>query len=172
MLRACRDDLREVTAGAHDGAPDSELAVPALHTGTAALQLAADGSVRLQPQETGQRHDALMIRRGSEEAVHAVHVAAGNVKGIMVLADRLLIRAFQEAIDLAVGVVVELNLPHAELVGGAVPRSLGYLVDGILRQLEILVEIHEPSKAAALGAVSWAKGPGVVDVVLLLDGLM
>src|SRR5260221_85232 len=28
------------------------------------------------------------------------------------------------------------------------------------------------SKAAALGAVSWAEGPGVADVVLLLDGLM
>jgi hypothetical protein len=26
-----------------------------------------------------------------------------------------------------------------------------------------------PSKAAALGTVSWAKGPGVVDVVLLPD---
>jgi hypothetical protein len=31
---------------------------------------------------------------------------------------------------------------------------------------------HTSSKAAALGAVSWAEGPGVVDVALLRDGLM
>ena len=31
---------------------------------------------------------------------------------------------------------------------------------------------YVPSKAAALGVVSWAKGPGVADVVLLQDGLM
>ena len=29
-----------------------------------------------------------------------------------------------------------------------------------------------PSKAAALGTVSWAEGPGVVDVALLRDGPM
>jgi hypothetical protein len=29
-----------------------------------------------------------------------------------------------------------------------------------------------PSKAAALGTVSWAEGPGVVDVALLPDGQM
>jgi len=40
-------------AGAHDGAPVSGLAVPVLHTSAAALQFGADGSVRLQPQETG-----------------------------------------------------------------------------------------------------------------------
>src|ERR1035438_8347467 len=80
---------------------------------------------------------------GSEQAVYTVHVAAGDVQRLVMLADRLLIRAFQEAIDLAVGVVVKLNLPHTELVGSAVPRSLGYLVDGFLRQLQVLVEIHE-----------------------------
>src|SRR5258708_9390733 len=63
------------------------------------------------------------------------------------LADRLLIGALQEAIDLAVGVVVQLNLPHTELIGSAVPRSLGYLIDGFLRQLQVLVEIHEPRHA-------------------------
>src|ERR1700728_291199 len=62
----------------------------------------------------------------------------------MMVADGLLIRSFQEAVDLAVGVVIKLNLPHAELVGCAVPRSLGYLVDGILRQLQVLVAVHEP----------------------------
>src|SRR5258708_10906815 len=63
------------------------------------------------------------------------------------LADRLLVGALQEAVDLAVGVVVELNLPHTELIGSAVPRSLGYLIDGFLRQLQVLVEIHEPRHA-------------------------
>ena len=42
-------------------------------------------------------------------------------------------------------------------------------------EIESLTSAHrlsKPSKAAALGAVSWAKGPGVVDVTLLRDGLM
>src|ERR1039457_4169883 len=80
---------------------------------------------------------------GSEQAVYTLHVAAGDVQRLVMLADRLLIRAFQEAIDLAVGVLQKLNLPLTELVRSAVPRSLGYLVDGFLRQLQVLVEIHE-----------------------------
>ncbi len=61
----------------------------------------------------------------------------------MVVADGLLVRALEEAVDLAVGVVVELDLPHAELVGGAVPRPLGYLLDGFGGQLEVVVVVHE-----------------------------
>jgi hypothetical protein len=69
-----------------------------------------------------------------------VHVPAGDVQCLVMLADRLFVRAFQEAIDLTAGVVVKLNLPHAELVRSAVTRSLGYLVDGFLRQLQVLVK--------------------------------
>jgi hypothetical protein len=63
-----------------------------------------------------------------------VHVAAGDVQRLMMLADRVLIRAFQQAIDLAVGVVVKLDLPHPELVGSAIPGPLRYLIDGFLRK--------------------------------------
>ena len=52
LLRAFRDDLREVTAREHDGAPDS---------GPAALQLGADGSVRLHPQETGPQALVMLV---------------------------------------------------------------------------------------------------------------
>jgi predicted RNA-binding Zn ribbon-like protein len=61
LLRAFRDDLREVTAGAHDGAPASGLAVPVLHISATALQLGADGSVRLQPQETGPQALVMLV---------------------------------------------------------------------------------------------------------------
>src|SRR3984885_5924549 len=123
--------------------PSSPRPEPALWAGPATRSLSAT-ICRARGLPSPQCHDALRIGRGSEEAVHAMHVAAGNIEGLMMVADGLLVRSFQEAIDLAVGVVVELNLPHAELVGGAVPRSLGYLVDGILRQLQILMEVHEP----------------------------
>src|SRR5258708_6729877 len=100
------------------------------------------------PTVRRQRHDAPRLTgRTSEQAVHPVHVPARNVKRRVLLADRLLIGALQEAIDLAVGVVVQLNLPHTELIGSAVPRSLGYLIDGFLRQPQVLVEIHEPRHA-------------------------
>jgi hypothetical protein len=68
----------------------------------------------------------------SEQAVYPVHVAAGDAQRLVMLADCVLIRAFQEAINLAVRVVVELNLAHTKLVGRAFARSLGYLVDGFL----------------------------------------
>jgi len=68
----------------------------------------------------------------------------------MVVADGLLVRAFQEAVDLAVGVVVELDLPHAELVGGAVPRPLGDLEDGFGGQLEVVVVVHEQRHVSSL----------------------
>ena len=61
MLRAFRDDLREVTAAEHDGAPDTGPAAPVLHTGAAALQLGADGSVRLHPQETGPQALVMLV---------------------------------------------------------------------------------------------------------------
>ena len=61
LLRAFRDDLREVIAKEHDGAPDTGPAAPVLHSGAAALQLGADGSVRLHPQETGPQALVMLI---------------------------------------------------------------------------------------------------------------
>jgi hypothetical protein len=81
-----------------------------------------------------------------------VRVTAGDAERRVMVADRLLARALQEAVNLAVGVVIELDLPHAELVGSPVPRSLGYLVDGFLRQLQILVKIHEPGHVIPPGS--------------------
>lgn len=78
-----------------------------------------------------------------------VHVAAGDAQRLVMPADRLLIRAFQEAVDLAVGVVVTLDLPHADLVGGADPRACGYLLDGLGRELQVIVEFPR----------TWARDP-------------
>jgi predicted RNA-binding Zn ribbon-like protein len=68
LLRAFRDDLREVIAGDHDAAPDTGpaapdtgSAAPVLHTAAAALQLGADGSVRLHPQETGPQALVMLV---------------------------------------------------------------------------------------------------------------
>src|SRR5215469_1828662 len=58
-------------------------------------------------------------------------------------ANRLLVWTLQKAVDLAIGVVVQLDLPHAELVGSALACPLGYLLDGIRRKHQIIVEIHE-----------------------------
>src|SRR5258708_11257693 len=97
------------------------------------------------PTVRRQRHDAPRLTgRTSEQAVHPVHVPARNGKRRVMLADRLLIGALHEAIDLAVGVLVQLNLPHTELIGSAVPRSLPYLIDAFLRQLQVPVQLPEP----------------------------
>jgi predicted RNA-binding Zn ribbon-like protein len=68
LLRAFRDDLREVIAGEHDrapdtgpAAPDTRPAAPVLYTAAAALQLGADGSVRLHPQETGPQALVMLV---------------------------------------------------------------------------------------------------------------
>ena len=60
-LRAFRDDLREVTSRAHDATRDTAPAVRVLHAGTAALQLESDGSVRLQPRDTGQQALVMLV---------------------------------------------------------------------------------------------------------------
>ena len=60
-LRAFRDDLREVVMRAHNAAPDTRSAAPMLHSAAAALQLAPDGSVRLQPEETGQQALVMLV---------------------------------------------------------------------------------------------------------------
>jgi predicted RNA-binding Zn ribbon-like protein len=68
LLRAFRDDLREVIAGEQDRAPDTGPAAPdtgpgapVLYTAAAALQLGADGSVRLHPQETGPQALVMLV---------------------------------------------------------------------------------------------------------------
>jgi hypothetical protein len=64
-----------------------------------------------------------------------MHFAAGNVQRRMMPANRLLVWAVQKAVDLAIGIVIQLDLPHAELVGRAFSRPLSYLLDGLRREL-------------------------------------
>jgi predicted RNA-binding Zn ribbon-like protein len=59
-LRAFRDDLHEVMTRAHDAAPGTRSVAP-VHSAAAALQLAPDGSVRLQPQETGLQALVMLV---------------------------------------------------------------------------------------------------------------
>ena len=101
-----------------------------------------------------QRAPALPGRgaRASQHPVDLVHLAAGDADRLVVLADRVLVRALQQAVDLPVGVVLQLDLPDAELVGRAVPRALGDLLDGVGGQLQILVEIHEPGHVVPPGS--------------------
>jgi AcrR family transcriptional regulator len=80
----------------------------------------------------------------SGKAVHPMDVAAGHPQRGVVLADGLLVRPVEEAVHLAPGVVVQLDLAHAELIGRAVAGVIGDLRDGLGGQLQILVKIHEP----------------------------
>jgi hypothetical protein len=80
----------------------------------------------------------------SGKAVHPMDVAAGHPQRGVVLADGLLIRPVEEAVHLAPGVVVQLDLAHAELIGCAVAGVIGDLCDGLGGQLQILVKVHEP----------------------------
>jgi hypothetical protein len=59
------------------------------------------------------------------------------------LADRFLIGTLEEAVNLAVRIVVQLQLADAELVGGAISRPLRYLLDGYPWTLQVIVIVHE-----------------------------
>jgi hypothetical protein len=53
-----------------------------------------------------------------------VNVAARDVERRVVIPDRFLVRAVEQAVHLAVGVVVQLDLADAELVGSGVAGPL------------------------------------------------
>src|ERR1700722_15964027 len=91
----------------------------------------ASGRGRMSPLRSG---DAFDLR----------HLATGEPQGLVVLADGLLVGPFQKAVHLALGIVVELDLPYAELVGLHVPGVLSNLRDGLVWQPQVLVDIHEP----------------------------
>jgi hypothetical protein len=61
----------------------------------------------------------------------------------MVVADRLRARCLQEAIHRPVRVVIQLDLPHPELIGSVGAGSLGDFEDRLSRQLQIRMEVHE-----------------------------
>src|SRR5215469_2231448 len=89
-------------------------------------------------------------RPRSGQAVYLVDVAAGHAERGVVGADGWLVRPVKQAVDPAVGVVVQLDLAHAELVGPGVARVVGDLRDRLSGQLQILVKIHEPGHGLLL----------------------
>ncbi|MDH6126513.1 CGNR zinc finger domain-containing protein [Kitasatospora sp. GP82] len=60
-LRAFRDELHRLTTQAREDVPETESAVPVLHSATAALQLGEDGLVRLESRGTGWRRLASLV---------------------------------------------------------------------------------------------------------------
>jgi hypothetical protein len=99
-------------------------------------------------------------RAGSEQAVHLVPVAAGDAQRLAMLADRLLVRAFQQAADLAVGVMATLDLPHAELAGSAGPRPRSYLLDGLGREPQVIVETMNLGTGSSRSCITAQLCPG------------
>ena len=57
-----------------------------------------------------------------------MHVAAGHSESGVVLADGFFVWPVKQAVDLALGVVVQLDLAHAELVGSGAPGARAGLV--------------------------------------------
>src|SRR5262249_20058300 len=85
----------------------------------------------------------------SGQAVYLMHVAAGHAKRGVVLADSLLVRAFEQAVDLALGVVVQLDLAHAKVIGPLVAGSGGGPRGRLRGQAGGVVEIHESRHVVA-----------------------
>jgi hypothetical protein len=72
-----------------------------------------------------------------------VDVAAWYAKSLVMLADCVLVWALEEAVHVAVGVVVELDLPDPVLVRDALLCADGYLLESLLRELKVFVKVHE-----------------------------
>jgi hypothetical protein len=72
-----------------------------------------------------------------------MHVTTWDPEGLMVLAHGLGVGRFQELVDLAVRIVKELDLTHAELVGFLVPGVLCDLLNRLIGKLQVVVIIHE-----------------------------
>jgi hypothetical protein len=77
----------------------------------------------------------------------------------VVLADGVLVRPFGQAVHLAAGVVVQLDLANAELVGPGLAGILGDLCDDPGGQLQVLVKVHEQCHLMFPGA-RYALVPG------------
>src|ERR1700749_511656 len=69
----------------------------------------------------------------SGDSVHPVDGPAVHAERGVVLADRVLVGPVEEAVHLALRVVVQLNLPDAELVRALVAGVVGNLRDGLGR---------------------------------------
>jgi hypothetical protein len=72
-----------------------------------------------------------------------MNCSAVDAQSSMVIADGRSIRCIQKAVDVAFRVVVEVDLPDPELVGGPHPSRVRDAVDRLLRQLQSRVVVHE-----------------------------
>src|SRR5262249_1553465 len=79
-----------------------------------------------------------------------MNITTWDIESRVMLADRFLVRSFEQAIHLAVGVVEQLDLADAEFVCYPVARSLRYLIDGLLRKFQVIVIVHEPRHVGPL----------------------
>jgi len=101
------------------------------------------------PREPRSRAASNGIRRYDQrmdrllEAVYLVDIAARNPEGVMMGAHGLLIRRFEQAVDLTAVVVIQVNLTNAELVCPGVASVVCDLRDCLLRELQIRMEVHE-----------------------------
>ena len=66
-----------------------------------------------------------------------MHFAAVHAEGSVVIAHGLLTWRVQEAVHLPVGVMEQLHLPDAELIGLAGMRTCRDAVNGVLRQFQV-----------------------------------
>jgi hypothetical protein len=78
-----------------------------------------------------------------QEPLYLVDIPARDAQGLVMAVDRLGVRRLQQAVDLPVRIVVQLDLPDAELVDLRDLGVLGELLDRIVGQREVVVEVHE-----------------------------
>jgi hypothetical protein len=93
-----------------------------------------------------------------DEACHLMDVAAWHAKSVVMLADRVLVWRLKEAVHIAVGVVVELDLPHPVLVRDALLCGDGYLLESLPRELKVFVKVHEPGHCSSSCQMSMCDG--------------
>lgn len=76
-----------------------------------------------------------------EQAGDLVNVATLHIERLVMLPDRVLVGALEQAEELSVVVVIGLDLPDTELVARAVSGSLSDLLNGLRRQPQV-VKVH------------------------------
>jgi hypothetical protein len=72
-----------------------------------------------------------------------VNVTARNVESGVVVPDSLFVRTLEQAVDLAIAVVKQLDLANAERVDITVASTFTDSIDRFLGQLQVVVKIHE-----------------------------
>jgi hypothetical protein len=92
-----------------------------------------------------------------------VYIAAGHPERRVVRADGLFIRPLEQAVNLAVGVVVQLDLADSELICPGVAGVVSDLRDRLRGQFEVRMEVHELRHLALLALVNSWESPRFVQ---------